>query len=169
MPKSPYQTPTNQKGRRTESQFGESLRGFAGSGRWRLRPGVGDPADGAGGSFLARSPPRAALRTRALGHRPRGKPGLGFSSPAEEPRLCLGRVAGFIVPVLGKPGSQLVKGNLSLGKGEALQSWRRWTANIYAGGECGKLAELFHSLSPNPTKLLTVTRAIYRIRGALED
>lgn len=73
VPKSPYQTPTKQKGRRTESQLGESLRGFAGSGRWGLRPEVGDPADAAGGSFLARSPPCAALQMRVLGRSPRGK------------------------------------------------------------------------------------------------
>lgn len=119
---------------------------------------------------LPRPEPAQCRATDArLGAQTPRKAGLGFSSPAEEPRLCLGRVAGFIVPVLGERGSQRVKGNLSLGKGEALQSWRRWSASIYAGGECGKLAELFHSLSPNPTKLLTVTRAIYRIRGALED
>lgn len=137
----------NKKDQRRVSQPGESPRGFGGSGRWALRPGAGDPADGAGGSFLAPSAPCPAPRTRVLGRSPRGK------QARVSPRgLCLGRAAGCIVPGFGERGSRLVQGNLSLGKGRGTAQLDVGAASVDAAGGCGKLAERGRSVSPEPHK-----------------
>lgn len=127
-------------------------------------------SSGRGWGQLPRPEPALCRATDArLGAQPPRKAGLGFSSRQRSPGSAWAGWLAALFPSLGSAGASLSKGIYLWEKGQALQSWRRWAASIYAGGEWEKLAELFHSLSPNPTKLLTVTRTIYRIYGALED
>lgn len=98
-----------------------------------------------------------------MGRSPRRKP-LGFSAPAEE----LGSArpgARCIVLGFRERGSQLVKGNFSPRKGshgEKLESVGCRRLRERGKGEPSRVISLS---SPNSTKLLTMTRVIYRIHG----
>lgn len=114
---------------------------------------------GAGGGHCAQGPVRRGGQA-SRGEAP-AEAGSGFPSAAGEPRPCLGRVAGGIVPVFGERGSQPVKGNSSLGTGGA-------AAKLGPTAGCGCLRErkggnerLF-TLSPKLRRMLTRTGMIYR-------